>query len=100
MPARPPTLDQEILGLEPALAGAWSARFGDDSTLPAIVVHELLAAIVTGDPTELVDAARALGVLRAHEGRQVSALVEDMLALRTTMWGELSTQAAVLADPA
>jgi len=37
-------------------------------------------------------------VLRAHEGRRASALVEDLLALRTSLWGRLSVASAIADD--
>ena len=88
--------------LETALLTAWSVRFGgvyQGATIPATIVRELMAAIRTGDVGELTDAAQALGVLRAHEGRQVSAVVEDLLALRTNLWGRWSVSEEFANDP-
>ena len=64
---------------------AWGSRFGDPVPW---VVHELvrgvlLSAAVDAPPSVgLAEAAAGLGVLRAQQGHDAAALVEDLLALR------------------
>ena len=38
------------------------------ATIPALVVHDLVVALISGDTSELVDSAQALGVLRGTRG--------------------------------
>lgn len=84
-------MEDVILGLEPAVVRAWAGRVAPDSSLGVVgrsLVRELvLGTARAGNQAEIEDAAAALGVLRAQEGRQVSAVVEDLLALRTSLWG-------------
>jgi diguanylate cyclase (GGDEF)-like protein len=82
----------DLAALRTEMLTAWSARFVGpwaDATIPGVVVDEFLVSLLTGDTAGLCDAAQALGILRAHEGRQPSTLVEDLIALRTTLWGRL-----------
>ena len=99
---RPPDLDEIVLELGPRLLDAWSNRFtGGTWSGPGVVPTSLVEAVVTavagtGQTSEtFTGAAAALGVLRAHQGRQASTLVEDLLALRTTFWSQLATTEAL-----
>jgi diguanylate cyclase (GGDEF)-like protein len=87
-------MEDIVLGLEPAVEQAWARRVGPGSTLGVVgrsLVREVLLATARASSQAGVDdAAAALGVLRAQEGRQVSAVVEDLLAVRTSMWGLLA----------
>jgi diguanylate cyclase (GGDEF)-like protein len=87
-------VEDVVLGLEPEIERAWARRAGPGTTLGVVgssLVREVVAVTArAGGQAAVEDAAAALGVLRAQEGRQVSALVEDLLAVRTSLWGLLA----------
>jgi len=105
-----------VLALGARLLDAWSDRFGQGEraasrpgrgrrrgagVVPGALVDAVVVAVARLDPSEvptdsaLVGAANALGILRAHQGRQAGTLIEDLHALRTTFWSELATSPAL-----
>ena len=95
-------LQEIILGLEPRLLAAWLDRFGGrrrSGIVPAALVRAVLVAVARTEHAEstgpLTETAGSLGVLRAHQGRQAGTLLEDLIALRTSLWSEIATQPAL-----
>ncbi|MDP3711215.1 MAG: GGDEF domain-containing protein [Mycobacteriales bacterium] len=71
----------------------WGDRFG--SPVPEVardLARELVLVELTGcEPSEALRlAAGALGVLRAHEGHDAAALVEDLYSVRPLVFGDHS----------
>ena len=91
-----------LLDAEDELAPAWCARFEVGTFVPATardVLHQVLVAI--GSETSaagLSEAAYALGVLRAQQGRDPMSIVEDVLALRPHLWRHVAGLPDVLGD--
>lgn len=65
----------------------WLARFGPQPPALVTALADAVAHAVAGRPDEarLASSAGALGVLRAHQGHTVRALIEDVSALRALL---------------
>ncbi len=94
-----------LLADEQALAEEWCTRFAIGRHVP-VLARELLHAVLlavrangagTDDPS-LTEAAYALGVLRAQQGNDTVALIEDMLALRALLWAHLAVRPELEGD--
>jgi diguanylate cyclase (GGDEF)-like protein len=96
-----------LLADEEQLAGQWCTRFAVGGHVP-VLAHDLLHAVLRAvrphasgpaDPA-LSEAAWGLGVLRAQQGNDTVALVEDVLALRRVLWTHLAASPAFEGDAA
>jgi GGDEF domain-containing protein len=86
-----------LLADEPALAERWCTRFATGGEVPVLARDLLHAVLVTTDGAgvdgpPLEEAAHGLGTLRAQQGHDTGSLVEDVLALRTLLWGALAAR--------
>jgi diguanylate cyclase (GGDEF)-like protein len=94
-----------LLADEQALAEEWCTRFATAGHVP-LLARELLHAVLlavrangagTHDPS-LTEASYGLGVLRAQQGNDTVALVEDILALRGLLWAHLAARPELEGD--
>ena len=102
MPHARARADDLVLALEDEVLDAWSQRFDPEERGGAVVrmlVAEVLSSVGTaGGTSAVLELAQALGVLRAHEGRDAVSLVEDVQALRSAIWERLATHDALVGD--
>ena len=98
---------ERLLDDEEQLAALWCTRFRADGHVPRLaadLLHAVLLAVRprTADTEDaaLSEAAYGLGVLRAQQGNDTVALVEDVLALRTLLWGHVAALPELEGDAA
>jgi diguanylate cyclase (GGDEF)-like protein len=96
-----------LLADEELLADQWCTRFASAGQVP-VLARDLLHAVLRAvrphhrdhvDPA-ISEAAYGLGVLRAQQGNDTVALVEDVLALRRLLWGHVAGSPACEGDVA
>jgi diguanylate cyclase (GGDEF)-like protein len=94
-----------LLADEQALADEWCTRFATAGQVPVLareLLHAVLLAVRTtgtgSDDPALTEASYGLGVLRAQQGNDTVALVEDVLALRALLWAHLAARPELEGD--
>ena len=109
-PVRTPSRDRTtelLLDDEEQLAALWCTRFQADGHVPRLaadLLHAVLLAVlprtVDTEDAALTEAAYGLGVLRAQQGNDTVALVEDVLALRMLLWSHVAALPELEGDAA
>ena len=94
-----------LLDDEQLLADQWCTRFATGGHVPVLareLLHGVLLAAGTEgagqDRTALTEAAYGLGTMRAQQGNDTVALVEDVLALRELLWAHLASRPELEGD--
>jgi diguanylate cyclase (GGDEF)-like protein len=93
-----------LLDDEEQLADLWCSRFAVDGHVPRLsrdLLHAVLVSVRPGaeDPA-LAESSYGLGVLRAQQGNDTVALVEDVVALRRLLWGHVAAHPRLEGDVA
>jgi diguanylate cyclase (GGDEF)-like protein len=96
-----------LLADEERLAAQWCTRFAVGGHVPVLardLLHAVVRAVRSPEPgvvdPAVAEAAYGLGALRAQQGNDTVALVEDVLALRRVLWSALAAAPALEGDAA